>query len=271
MSDLPMSGGEVVLTIASAIFAAFMWVRWYVVPARLERLGAPRSGRAALGAAPALCALVLLVVLRTLASHDVRDDIRYIGMYLAVGAAWVAMSTVLLPLVGLSVRDDVLERGNAAAAYAIAGALLAVTLAFAGGNIGDGPGWWVVVFSAGLATATLYVLWLALEQFGEVSEQVTIERDHASGVRLAGFLVACGLVVGRAAAGNWVSAGATIADFFRVAIAAVGLLAIAIVIELRARPSAARPVPSPARWGLVPAGLYVALAGAYVARLGIPE
>jgi hypothetical protein len=266
-----MSAGEVVLTLASTVFALFMWGRFYLVPAGLERLGAPRTGWTALHAAPAACAVVLLLVLRTLASHDVRDDLRYIGMYLALGAAWVAAAALLLPVVGLSVRDDVHERANAAAAYAIAGALVGVTLAYAGGNVGDGPGWWVVLFSSGLATLALYGLWLILEQFTDVSDHVTIERDPASGVRLGGFLVACGMILGRAAAGDWVSAAATVNDFVRVGFAAVGLVAIAIAVETRARPTMARPAPSPVRWGVAPAAAYISLAAVYVAQLGIPE
>jgi hypothetical protein len=268
---MPMSVGELVLTIMCVVFAFFMWLRWYMEPAGLERLGAPKTGWTALHVTPAVCAVLLFLVLRTLASHDVRDDVRYIGMYLALGAAWVAAASLLLPVVGLSVRDDVHERANPSAAYAIAGALIGVTLAFAGGNIGDGPGWWVVLFSAGLATLALYALWLVLEQFTDVSDHVTIERDPASGLRLGGFLIACGLIVGRAAAGDWVSASATVNDFVRVGVGAVVLLAIAIVMELRGRPSMARPTPAPLQWGVVPAAVYVALAAVYVVQLGIPE
>lgn len=35
------------------------------------------------------------------------------------------------------------------AAYAIVGALAGITFSFARANVGNGPGWWVVVFSAG--------------------------------------------------------------------------------------------------------------------------
>ncbi len=265
-----MSAGEVTLTLVSTVFAAFMWIRFYLVPASLERLGAPRTGWTALHATPAVCAVLLFLVLRTLASHDVRDDLRYLGMYLALGAAWVAAAALLLPVVGLSMRDDVHERANASAAYAIAGALIGVTLAYAGGNVGDGPGWWVVLFSAGLATVTLYALWLVFEQFTDVSDHVTIERDPASGLRLGGLLIACGLILGRAAAGDWESASATVDDFVRVGFAAVALLAIAIVVELRTKPSMARPTPSPVQWGVVPAAVYVALAAVYVVQLGLP-
>jgi hypothetical protein len=266
-----MSGGEFLLTLLSTIFALVMWVRWYRQPAQLERLGAPGGGWLVLGLTPLLCMVLLFAVLRTLASHDVRDDARYLGMYTVLGAAWVAAWMTLMPIVGLNVRDDVHERGNRAAAYAAAGALLGITLGFAGGNIGDGPGWWVVIFSAGLATAGLYMLWALLEQFAHISEHVTVERDAAAGARLAGYLTGCGLILGRAAAGDWVSADATLVDFVRVGAPAIGLLAIAIPIERYARPTTQHPVRSVAQWGVIPSLVYVGIAAAYVVRLGIPE
>jgi uncharacterized membrane protein YjfL (UPF0719 family) len=265
-----MGGDEVVLTLLSAVFALVMWIRWYVEPARLQRLGAPRGAATVLQLTPLFCLGVLLLILRTLASHDVRGDPRYLAMYTALGAAWVAASILIMPAVGLHIRDDVHERGNAAAAYAAAGALLGMTLAFSGGNIGDGPGWWVVIFSAGLATAGLYILWGLLE-LAHVSEHVTVERDSAAGVRLAGFLIAGGMILGRAAAGDWISASATLADFARVGLPALGLVPIAFVVERYGRPTAQHPVRSVMQWGVLPALLYVASAGAYIMRLGLPE
>ena len=265
-----MSGDEVIVALGSALFALFVWGRWMIGPMRLRRLGAPATGSRLLTVAPLLCLVLLFAVLQTLASHDVRDDPRYLVMYLALGAAWLAVAMMLMPVLGLSVRDDVLERGNPAAAYAVFGALLGITLAFAGGNIGDGPGWWVVVFSAILATAALYVMWALLERFADVSEQVTVERDAAAGVRLAGFLAGCGLILGRAVAGDWVSTSATVADFARVATPALGLLLIAIPLERLARCTPQHPVRPVVTWGFGPALLYVALAAAYVAVIGIP-
>jgi len=266
-----MSGDELALTAISAVIAFVIWGRWYAQPARIERLGAPHGGWPVLRLAPALCLAILLLVLRTLASHDVREDPRYLAMYTAFGAAWVAASMVFMPAVGLDVRDDVHERGNPAAAYAASGALIGTTLAFAGGNIGDGPGWWVVLFSSGLATLGLYLLWTLLEQFAHVSEHVTVERDVAAGLRLAGFLIAGGLVLGRAAAGDWVSASATLVDFARVAAPALGLLAIAIPLERYGAPTTQHPARPLVQWGVSPAFLYVGIAAAYVATLGIPE
>ena len=107
MSDLPISGGEFLLTLVSTIFALVMWVRWYRQPAQLERLGAPSGGWLVLSLTPLLCMVLLFAVLRMLASNDVRDNARYLGMYTAVGAAWLAASMTLMPILGLNVRDDV--------------------------------------------------------------------------------------------------------------------------------------------------------------------
>ena len=127
--------------------------------------------------------------------------------------------------------------GAPSAAVAIAGALLGITLCFAGGNIGDGPGWWVVVFSAGVATAGLFAAWLLLEALTGISDTVTIDRDLAAGVRLGGLLVACGLRLGWAVAGDWISAEATLRDFAANAWLVLVLLAIAVLVERVARHS----------------------------------
>src|SRR4051812_13339427 len=82
----------------------------------------------------------------------------------------------------------------------------------AGANIGNGPGWWVVIFSAALATGSLLVLWIALADLTPVADAVAIDRDPAAGIRLGGWLAASGLVLGRAVAGDWESAWQTVAE-----------------------------------------------------------
>src|SRR4029453_10538043 len=146
-------------------------------------------------------------------AHDVRDDPTYLFMYVLLGAAWVGVWIRLLAMTGVSKRDDVVERSNSSAALAVAGATLGITLCYAGGNIGDGPGWWVVVFSAALATLALFAAWLLLGFASGVSDAVTVDRDPAAGLRLAAFLIGCGLILGRAVAGDWESAAATVREF----------------------------------------------------------
>jgi hypothetical protein len=264
-----MSPDEWIVLLASGGIALVAWAVWYW---RQYSLGALRSrrGRAVLLVAPILAAAIVVIVLETLASFDVRDDPRYLAMYFALGMAWIAVAKAGFTVAGVSARDDVLERGNASAAYAVAGGLVAIALCYAGGNIGDGPGWWVVVFAAGLATGSLFVAWLLLDVLSGVSDVVTIERDPAAGVRLGGFLIACGAIFGRAAAGDWVSAAATVTDFLIASQPVLLLLVIAVAVERVAKPTPSEPSRSIATLGFLPALAYLAVAAVQLLRLGVP-
>jgi hypothetical protein len=185
-----------------------------------------------------------------------------------MGTAWLAVAIQVLPVLGISPRDDVIERNNTSAAYAVTGALIGLALAFSGGNVGNGPGWWVVLFSSGLATLSLVGLWLILESSTAVSETITVDRDRSAGIRLGGFFSATGAICGRAVAGDWVSAQATIRDFVGTVQPALALLVIAIVIERAARPRPRRRTAS-VSVGVLAAMFYLAVAMAHVYLLGI--
>jgi uncharacterized membrane protein YjfL (UPF0719 family) len=261
-----MSDDERVVFAISAALAALMWGAWYIAPRRIRRLRRPVAAQWLLDVAPLVSLAVLLLVLRTASAFDVRDDIRYLLLYFFLGAAWVSVAVRVLPLLGLSARDDVVERANGSAARAIAGAILAITLCFAGGNIGNGPGWWVVVFSAGLATLALLLAWLLLEAVARVADVVTIERDEAAGLRLGGWLIACGLIAGVAAAGDWESLEDTVQTFVLVAWPLLPLVGAAALIEWQWRPTPERPAPSVVAYGAIPALLYIGVAALYVYR-----
>ena len=265
-----MSGDEIGVLVVSALLAFYGWISWYSRPLGVARLGATPAGRPLLYIAPLLCVLILAGVLLTLSASDVRDAPRYVALYMVLGAAWIVVAAQSLPLVGLSAHDDVAERRNPAAACAIAGALIGITLCYAGGNIGNGPGWWVVVFSAALATGALLLLAMALEALTGISDAVTIDRDVAAGLRVGGFFVACGLVLGRAVAGDWVSTGATVRDFAWAGWPVLLLVAAAVTIERFARPTVQRPVPPTLSHGTVPALIMILAAVLHVARLGLP-
>jgi uncharacterized membrane protein YjfL (UPF0719 family) len=261
-----MSDDEVVVFAVSAILAVVMWGAWYIAPRRIRRLGRPVAGQWFLDLAPLVSLGVLVLVLRTVSAHDVRDDTRYLLLYFFLGAAWVSVAVRCLPLLGISARDDVVERANGSAARAIAGAILAMTLCFAGGNIGNGPGWWVVVFSAGLATVALLLSWFVLESMARVADVVTIDRDEAAGVRLGGWLIACGAIAGVAVAGDWLSAEDTARTFVLVAWPLVPFVGVAALLEWQWRPTPERPVASITSHGLIPALLYISVAALYVYR-----
>jgi len=264
-----MSGDEAAVLLICIFLTLGFWGAWVRQPIKFPSAGMPRRPTRVLRLAPLVAALVLFAVLKTLSSFDVQDSAVYLTFYMLMGAAWVGVTTQLTALAGVSRRDDVIERRNGAAAIALAGAIVGITLAFAGGNIGDGPGWWVVVFSAAISTGTLYLLWLAFDNLTRINDTVTVERDPAAGVRLAGFLIAAGMLLGRGVAGDWVSAAATLRDFVVTAWPVFVLLAVAVAVERALRPTPERPSPPVGSHGMVPALTYVVAVLAYIAVIGI--
>jgi uncharacterized membrane protein YjfL (UPF0719 family) len=163
----------------------------------------------------------------------------------------------ILPYVGLSFRDDALERDNDAAGLAVSGSLLGTTFAFAGANIGDGPGWWVVVFCAALAGVTMILLWIIGSQITRVQEFITVDRDIASGWRAAGFFIGTGLILGRAVAGDWHSAQATVSDFIVRGCPVLILWGITLVFDIISKPTPQRPVLNSFLFGVIPSTLLI--------------
>ncbi|MCB9596863.1 MAG: hypothetical protein H6719_29340 [Sandaracinaceae bacterium] len=207
----------------------------------LSRAVAPLSIRGGVALAFALALALTHYVVATLSSWDVQSSSLYTGFYDLLGLAWLGLAVLAMHWLGLSLRDDVLERRNVAALAAFGGALVGHALAYAGGNIGDGPGWWCVAVASGLASATLFGVWVVLH-FAEVSDHVTVDRDLPSGIRAGALLVACGYVFGRGAAGDWISMEDTVASFFLAAWPAFILVGVAAGIERLLTP--ARPIPA---------------------------
>jgi uncharacterized membrane protein YjfL (UPF0719 family) len=263
-----MTEMECLVLVASLMLGAFSWFLWYRdVLATAWRPSGIRE-RWWLILPPLLAAFLVFQGLRTLAASDVRDDPRYLFFYQALGVAWIGAGLRGLPLLGLGARDDVVERGNRAAAIALAGAVLGIALCFAGGNVGEGPGWWVVVFCALLSTGTLLLLWKLLDRLTGIADAVTIDRDPAAGARAAGFFLAVGLILGRAVAGSWEGDGPALLDFALKGWPAAVLLALAVPLERRLRPSPAAPDRPVLPHGAGPALLYVGLGAAAVGMAG---
>ena len=247
--------------------AVSSWWRWCVAIVRVNRLASQMRHRVALLAIPIFCLGFFVVILRLLASSDVRTDTFYVGFYSLVGAGWLGSATFVFPLLGISARDDVIERRNASASWAISGALIGVTLCFAGANTGNGPGLHAVLFCAILSTSAFFLLWLGVEMLAAPSEAVTVERDTAAGMRLGGFLVALAIILGGAVAGPWQSVSATMRDLMRVGWPALPLAGVATFVE-RSRERGTRPL---VRRILNSAGIapvYIVAAAVYVALRG---
>jgi uncharacterized membrane protein YjfL (UPF0719 family) len=263
-----MSEDEVFVLIVGGVIGLVAWVSWYWQTLRPPPLGPRTQARRWLWLVPPVCAVLLFGVLRSFAAEDVRHSPIYLFFYMVMGSAWVGIAKAQFAFLGMSARDDVIERGNLAAACGISGGLIGLTFCFAGGNIGDGPGWWVVVFAAALATVAFGVLWGLLAKLTDLADAVTIDRDPAAGLRTAGFLAGAGLVLGRAVAGNWVSTGTTLADFGARGWPVLLLLATAAAIERLLRELAGREGAGWLAAGLAPGLLYVVLGGVIVAWAG---
>lgn len=262
-----MGEDELFVLVIAGISSLVLWGWWYSAAMRPSAFISPHLTRWPLTVIPVLCGGLLLGVLRYLAASDVRDAPVYLILYFFLGAAWVGATLLLIPLFGVQPREDIVERRNAAAAPTVAGTLLALTLCYAGGNIGDGPGWWVVVYSAALATGALLLLWLVVELATGIGAVICVHRDSGAGVRFGLFLLANGLVLGRAVAGDWTTGSEAVADVLRLASPLLLLVAVEIGVALVTRPTPAHPY-SPAWLGAIPGMAYVAAAAAYVGWLG---
>jgi len=219
-----------------------------------------------------ICAVLSVALIATAlwfwGAREVRGHYEEVSFLTSIGALWLVVAHALYPWLGLSPRDDAWERRNPAALIALACALPATAITFAAGNLGEGPSYWENVFSAGLATGGWFILWIVLELGGRVSVSIAEERDLASGLRFGGLLLAWGLILGRAATGNWHSAAQTTVDFCRDSWPAVIMLLIALSVELFLRPSRARPFPSWFVCGAIPALVYLGAAAGWVWHLG---
>lgn len=254
-----MDSFEVFVGFLALVSGALTWFKWY---AAVLSAGIPRSSlwnRIFLASIPPANAMLLGAILWSWASADVRGSGLYLAYYLLFGIGWLGGMTQVFALLGLSVRDDAVARRNLAAAPAMGGGLLGVTLCFAGANVGNGPGVEVVLLSALASTVPFLLCWLAAEFLSErsLAERVSVERNKGTGWRLAGFLAGVGVVLGRAVAGDWVSTYELGESLVRIGWAVVPLLLLFVVVERRFR------APSASASGVL-AFLYLAGSLAYI-------
>lgn len=262
-----MSPDESIVLLVTAGFGIQGWYRWYGRLGRAAKLRMPPYLKPALALIPLAALGAVAFVLRGWASADVRNDAFYFAYYVVFAAAWLSWILELSERVlGVSPTLDAMERRNPAAVLMLAGILGGGAACFAGGNIGDGPGWWCVAFASGLATLLWMGLWAVMERLARISDTVTVDRDPWAGLRTGAWLLGTGVICGNAAAGDWFGFVPTIVDFAGAAWPALILAAVAIPFEwLRAR----RPVTDQNPRAAVSAALSVAYVAAAVALVWV--
>ena len=209
---------------------------------------------------------IILCVLLRWASFDVVDSEFYIIGYLNFGIAWISLSAGFLGIfTDIRFQQDVRDRNNLAAAIAIGGLLIGSAIAYAGANIGDGPGFHVVIFSAFLSTVTVYGAAWALAGFSDGEERISVDHDIGAAMRLAALVISVGIISGRSVAGNWISVDETIHDFMEMAWPVLPLCIAAILCEKTTPPNYS----GVGQAQSIALGLgYIGAAIAYVATLG---
>lgn len=201
------------LFVCGSVALFVIWRGWFLQLSRPAFVPADFFVRLCLAILPVICGVFLLAVLRKYSAASVRSDPMWVLGYFVFGAAWIGVTQWAFEILGIGMRDDVIERRNPAAAWVVAGQMLASTLCFAGANAGNGPGPVVVAFCAVLSTLMLVLMWLLFDRIASATETITIERDSAAGIRMAGWIVATGIVCGASVTGDWHDVSLTLKDF----------------------------------------------------------
>lgn len=213
-------------------FFATVWGLWRAFPLSASRVFAAHHnpGLGVLRAAMLFALGWFWFVLQTGAASDIVGFYTLLYVFMAMSILlWLGMR---VPVLGMYVPADVVERGNLAAGLAMAGFALGTAFAFGGALTGEGPGWWVVVVFFALAYLELRSTMSLVGRLGQIDDEVRLERDASAGVLLGAVAIAAGLISGRAAAGDFTGWERDIPDYLaRVAplavVPAVGALAAA--------------------------------------------
>ena len=242
MGSWDFDGDEAFFFFVSIVISGVGFFRWYLNLLRRSRMARAGRIRCAFAVMPLVAMGALWFVLTRWADPKyVVGHFDYQLLFLSGGMAWLWLMVLFLPLFGMSVWADAIDRANAAAAWIVCGAMLGVTAIYAGSNIGSGPTIWTTIIPAIVATGYWIVLWLIVERMARPSEAITIDRDVAGGLRFAAYLFASGLILGRATAGDWTSWHSTFSDMVRVAWPNIVLAAAFATLAVVNRPTGERP------------------------------
>jgi len=214
---------------------------------------------------PLGCPALTYLVLANWADPQVRNNGGYVFLFIVGGIAWFFAAAQWLRLLGLSFRDDAIERNNPAAAVAVAAALVAASIIYALANVGSGPTIWTTILPAAGGTLLFAFLWLCtLAAGGTIADSIAIDRDLATGIRLGGAFIGSALILGRAAGGNFSDWDHTWIDLLTYGWPAFVLCAAAGIVHRRFTPTPESPHPAALKFGVVPAAIFIAAGFVFV-------
>jgi len=223
---------EIIVLIGSGFFLVKFLARWYEPLFTIWPPERNRMSKNILGWLPVVFSIVIFMVLKFLASFDVVDSLIYILFYIVLGYAWMYWGFLLLSrCFDLHWVDDVIYQNNKAALAAVIGEFFALAFIYAGANVGDGPGWWCVLFAGSLGLAAWIILGYIIHYCTGIFERITVDRNMGSSIRFCLYLLCSGAILGYACSGDWTSFSMTVVEF-AVGWPVLPLTAAFIIIEL---------------------------------------
>ena len=262
------SEGETVALFLGVAFGLFPILRWGQSVFVHGTFGTAKWQRLPLFLVVPLGLAALEFVLINFADSAVRNNPAYHWLFLLLALGWLNAARYMSAFLGVSLSADVVERNNPAAIAALTGVFAAVMIGYGGGNIGNGATISTTLVSALLAFMGIFAAWFFLELAGKPSAAISEDRDLASGIRLAGFLTAIGLIFGAAMSGDWVSMEETVSDLWRRGWPTIVILAVSIVLENKLGPTRKAPHQPVLTHGILPLLFFIMLAavGIFLAR-----
>jgi len=203
------------------------------------------------------------------AAQEVRGDLGYLVLFTALGGVWLHGAIRASAWLGVHLAEDVVDRDNVAAGFALVGAELGGMATYGFANLGEGDSIWMTIAPALLAAAAVFALAWLHQTLSGAAEAIAVERDVASGLRFGGLMLGLGLVVGRTMAGDYTSMWRAVRDLGSQGWPALLLVWAAAVLQRAWRPTRQWLTPSPWRYGVLPALGYVALGVACMVGYGV--
>ena len=232
MSDL-LEELEIIIFVPAFVAAVIFITRWYLPINSTFPRNSCKGARNILRILPVVSSAIMLVTLCTLAAPSVVENPFWIFYYLVIGFVWIfpAMS-LTFRCFDLSWRDDVINKTQTQpAVLPVAGSVIGITLIYSGANIGDGPGWWCVIYAAGMGTVMWFILGHIIQKTTDVFSTVTIGRDKPCAIRMFAYLSASGLALAHASSGDSISFYIDIIEIAVTSLTAIPIAVLAILVE----------------------------------------
>jgi hypothetical protein len=160
MSYFDLGGDEWLFSFAAAASAIVLIITYYVPLLLISPIKRSSLHRLALACLPLVALIPTYVVLQRWADPRVVGHLDYTILFMLGGGMWIFVASRFLEVLGISIRDDAIERDNLAALVAVWGILSGVGIVYALSNIGTGATIWTTLvpgFVAGVVPATLVV------------------------------------------------------------------------------------------------------------------